>query len=199
MISHKEIDFYGVKVREVGCQGNPEWIAADICKALKIESSLNEETLQDSVFTAPDLLAIAVERLGDDRFDDAELIFQFVRLHGSKNATVERLYHAVRIYGAWCSEIRDTNEAKQTSVVYLIRCEENNSMKIGFTTSIQHRIQSLQVSSPFKLKLIASIPGSQRLEKKLHKEFSHLRLSGEWFKWDASILTKFKYLQEGGR
>ena len=68
-------------------------------------------------------------------------------------------------------------------------------MKIGISSSPEKRIKKLQTSVAFALELIAKIQGTISLEQQLHREFSHLQLVGEWFKWSEDILQKFKNLQ----
>lgn len=38
------------------------------------------------------------------------------------------------------------------------------------------------------------IPQKSNLELTLHEKFSHLRLMGEWFKYDRSIIDEFEKL-----
>lgn len=75
-------------------------------------------------------------------------------------------------------------------MIYLIS-HEYQFVKIGYTKNINKRLSQLQVSSPIKLELLHLIDGSATLEKKLHVLFKDLRTSGEWFKFDASILEYF--------
>ena len=75
-------------------------------------------------------------------------------------------------------------------MIYLIS-HEYQFVKIGYTKNINKRLSQLQVSSPVKLELLHLIDGSATLEKKLHVLFKDLRTSGEWFKFDASILEYF--------
>ena len=85
--------------------------------------------------------------------------------------------------------VRECVEEKGT--VYLIGCEQTQTLKIGYTKNLDQRIQSLQRSNPHELKLIGSKPGTIELEQALLHKFSHLKLRGEWFKWDKSILRAF--------
>lgn len=67
--------------------------------------------------------------------------------------------------------------------VYFIGCDELRAVKIGYTSSsdASGRLASLQTGSPHKLSILAVVPGPDSLEKRLHREFSRSRLSGEWF------------------
>ena len=75
-------------------------------------------------------------------------------------------------------------------MVYLIS-HEYQFVKIGFTSNINKRLSQLQVSSPVKLEVLHLIEGNVSLEKELHVLFKDLRTSGEWFKFDPSILEYF--------
>ena len=75
-------------------------------------------------------------------------------------------------------------------MIYLIS-HENQFLKIGYTKNINKRLSQLQVSSPVKLEVLHLIDGDVTIEKKLHVLFKDLRTSGEWFKFDSSILEYF--------
>jgi len=75
-------------------------------------------------------------------------------------------------------------------MIYLIS-HENQFIKIGYTKNINKRLSQLQVSSPVKLEVLHLIDGDVTIEKKLHVLFKDLRTSGEWFKFDSSILEYF--------
>ena len=100
---------------------------------------------------------------------------------------------ATRIPFAWQRILESKND--QVKFVYLIGCKDNGTMKIGISSSPEKRIKKLQTSVAFALELIAKIQGTISLEQQLHREFSHLQLVGEWFKWSEDILQKFKNLQ----
>jgi predicted GIY-YIG superfamily endonuclease len=83
--------------------------------------------------------------------------------------------------------------AHQAHFVYFILNEDSNAIKIGRTKDLAKRMNALQTSSPAKLKLIKSVQveggkEAHELEQSLHKKFSEIRLAGEWFKAEASLL-----------
>ena len=89
--------------------------------------------------------------------------------------------------------------AHQAHFVYFIFNEDSNAIKIGIAKNLARRMMSLQTSSPAILRLIKSIQvgGSKEaaeLEKSLHKQFAQLRLAGEWFKAEASLLEYISQL-----
>ncbi|MFZ2631040.1 MAG: YozE family protein [Desulfosalsimonadaceae bacterium] len=64
--------------------------------------------------------------------------------------------------------------------VYFIRSEKTHAIKIGFTSGqVEKRLSSLQTAHPFKLQLLATIPGTIEYEKLLHERFASFRLEGE--------------------
>lgn len=93
---------------------------------------------------------------------------------------------------------RRTAEARyKRSRVYFLRCGE--FIKIGTTTNLTNRLASIQKSGGVlmphgldyrRTELVAAIHGDQRQERDLHKQFAHLRHTGEWFT-EAPELTDY--------
>ena len=54
-------------------------------------------------------------------------------------------------------------------------------VKLGWALDPQSRLKRLQTGHPSVLTLFAFYPGGRGLEAALHKEFSDLRVRGEWF------------------
>jgi transposase len=75
-------------------------------------------------------------------------------------------------------------------VVYFVRNGVRERVKIGFSTGHKSRIGSLQNASPDRLSLIGTIPGSVKLERKMHARFKAYRETGEWFRIEGT-LAKF--------
>lgn len=67
------------------------------------------------------------------------------------------------------------------STIYFMCALDANRIKIGFTANIEKRIKNLRTSSPHKLRLMRTIPGTKDDERRLHEQFAHLREHGEWF------------------
>jgi len=68
----------------------------------------------------------------------------------------------------------------QQDAVYFIE-DSSERIKIGVSNDPEKRLGELQTGSSSKLRLVGSIPGEKHLEFKLHSDFAHLRLAGEWF------------------
>lgn len=65
--------------------------------------------------------------------------------------------------------------------VYFIQAEHGGPVKIGYSESIGKRLEQLQTSSPYRLRVIGRMRGGRTREKELHERFEHSRLNGEWF------------------
>ncbi len=62
-------------------------------------------------------------------------------------------------------------------------------VKIGWTgTCPWSRMNNIDTSSPLPLRLIALVPGSQKVERDYHKVFAELRHHNEWFRWETSLI-----------
>ncbi|MCE2721604.1 MAG: GIY-YIG nuclease family protein [Dolichospermum sp.] len=148
-------------------------------------------------YTVYDLLAIVVEFTEELEVDKTNKVFEFIKRFNLVNdATSERLYHATRIHWAWQTSRIDCAEKRISNYVYLIECKGNKTLKIGFSCCPEERMKTLQTTSPYELKLIAKIDGDKQMEKKLHKEFSHLLIRNEWFKWSKEIIDRFTALSQ---
>jgi DNA-binding transcriptional ArsR family regulator len=72
--------------------------------------------------------------------------------------------------------------------VYFIRELVSGHVKIGWTSGRpQSRLRTLQVAHPHDLVLLGYIPGDKATERALHEKYAHLRLRGEWFRYDDDL------------
>lgn len=65
--------------------------------------------------------------------------------------------------------------------LYFIQRGETGPIKIGVAVDPMKRLLELQTGNAEKLRLLGAVPGSRKLEAKLHRHFRLLRLEGEWF------------------
>lgn len=66
--------------------------------------------------------------------------------------------------------------------VYFVQADSSDGyVKIGYSKDYGKRLIDLQISSPYKLTLIALLPGSKVDEGITHEKFSVYRIRGEWF------------------
>ncbi len=72
-------------------------------------------------------------------------------------------------------------------MVYLMQCED--FVKIGRSKHPSKRLQDIQVSNPFKVKLLAVVnsENDKELESELHIKYNHLKQNGEWFSFNKDV------------
>jgi hypothetical protein len=82
--------------------------------------------------------------------------------------------------------------------IYFIK-NSQNLIKIGVASDVTKRLNALQTASPYPLVLLGTIPSDSlsvyKVEKAIHRIFSAVRLSGEWFDLpsDWASMLKGKY------
>lgn len=64
--------------------------------------------------------------------------------------------------------------------VYFIQ-DEDGYIKIGFAVSVADRIKTLQTGSRQELRILATMAGTPKDERKLHRRFRTDHVRGEWF------------------
>lgn len=77
-------------------------------------------------------------------------------------------------------------------VVYFLRA--GDAIKIGYTTNLATRQRSLETASAVPLELLAFVPGDRNEEARLHREWGHLHIRGEWFRADEELLRYIRML-----
>lgn len=65
--------------------------------------------------------------------------------------------------------------------VYFIQGMSDTPIKIGYTTDVFNRLDTLQTGNPSRLNLLVVLPGSRRLEVAYHRLLTKDRVRGEWF------------------
>lgn len=71
-------------------------------------------------------------------------------------------------------------EAK-IGMVYFVRDDINERIKIGTTLNPLQRLRDLQTGSSFRLRLMAMCGGGRKAERNFHETWASRRLTGEWF------------------
>lgn len=80
-----------------------------------------------------------------------------------------------------------TTKPSLSGTVYFIGSMDGH-VKIGHTRgAVKARLSALQTASPSRLTLLASTPGTFRLERQLHALFADQRTVGEWFKRNEQL------------
>jgi hypothetical protein len=75
--------------------------------------------------------------------------------------------------------------------VYLIENKYSKKVKIGFSVNPASRLKALQTGSSHPLRLVNVFPGTMQDERALHRKFSHLHYSNEWFHASDAIYRQF--------
>lgn len=78
--------------------------------------------------------------------------------------------------------------------VYFMACV--GLIKIGYATSVKHRLQNIQTSSPGRVTLVGVMAGDIEHEAELHERFSWSRSHGEWFRPTPDLLV---FIQENAQ
>jgi hypothetical protein len=75
------------------------------------------------------------------------------------------------------------------SLVYFILDTYSNSVKIGYTTikGLKKRLETLQIGTPYELKLLGATWGDKKVEKTIHKRFYSSHIRGEWFHYTKEL------------
>lgn len=79
-----------------------------------------------------------------------------------------------------------TPDSVRSYCVYFIQGESGGPIKIGITTDLAKRLKAIPYHEP--LRVLAILPGGHVQESELHQRFADLRLSGEWFRPERSLL-----------
>jgi len=87
------------------------------------------------------------------------------------------------------------HERLKRGYVYFIQGESGGAIKIGHSKDPELRLKTLQTGYPDTLKILLIIPGSEKMEEKLHEKFNDIRLNGEWFKPDIKLLNAINILK----
>jgi hypothetical protein len=74
-------------------------------------------------------------------------------------------------------------------MIYFVLESIDNVVKIGKTQEdkLMLRISGIQTGNHRELKLIGVCEGYTKKEKELHKLFNHLRIKGEWFRYEEDL------------
>lgn len=87
------------------------------------------------------------------------------------------------------SEMARRPIAAGAGTIYFITCEAPDyPIKIGIATNLGKRLRGIQIGSPFRIVLLAQMPGSYFDERLLHGQFKELHLRGEWFRRGDALM-----------
>ena len=86
----------------------------------------------------------------------------------------------------------DATVKTRKEFVYFILNSDSNAVKIGKSKNVLKRKNALQVANLIELILLKTIEVSsgkkaKEKEEELHSQFAHLRVLGEWFKYNTGL------------
>lgn len=82
-----------------------------------------------------------------------------------------------------------SGEAAEPEQGYVYFIDGGEHIKIGYSRSLEHRIQKMGTDVPGGVNVLLIQPGTFRTEKVLHRHFAALRHRGEWFRKDPELLS----------
>ena len=66
-------------------------------------------------------------------------------------------------------------------MVYVFQMGLAGPLKIGFSTNVGQRLETIQHHSPFDMHRLVAFEGTVEDEAALHRRFAKFRMRGEWF------------------
>jgi excinuclease UvrABC nuclease subunit len=91
---------------------------------------------------------------------------------------------------------------KESGVYFLSFAEHSEHIKIGVARELKARLSAYKTHTPFTVEILYFIKATYKvddplnakaLEKQLHKQFDHLWLKGEWYKYQDDLK---EYIEE---
>lgn len=145
--------------------------------------NLNDERIQDYELTISEFVFL----IAYENMKNLETVYDFFGKKGLKKDTVYRNYKRLREKG-----LIDLEIMKRGSNLYVVADEEKSVLKIGVANNINERIKKLRTGNHLNLEVIFEFNKLGHLEKEIHRRFSEFRLTGEWFKYDETIIKFFQ-------
>ncbi len=82
---------------------------------------------------------------------------------------------------------------RPTTFVYFVGGDDG-PIKIGYSTNVKNRLAKIQNGCPFRVRVLATVRGSQSDEMVYHLRFAADRLHGEWFARSPELLREIERL-----
>lgn len=83
-------------------------------------------------------------------------------------------------------------------MIYFIEAKGAGAVKIGWAAAnLQKRVQQLQCGCPIELDVVGTVPGTRRMEHRLHLEMVGYNVRGEWFEAEAAKAVYTRILDVG--
>jgi hypothetical protein len=88
-------------------------------------------------------------------------------------------------------ELKSITPPEREGVYFL---QQGDRIKIGYSTNIRKRARGDAFAS-HPVRLVAWVPGTLTRERELHQQFGDLRVHGEWFRLDDTLVEFIKTKQ----
>lgn len=144
---------------------------SEVSASFGVEEVVVQRVLVDGIL--PSVSRRGVLRM---RGEDAEYLARFV--HWAESAVAENP-SAILSLGKPDNRVQG---------VYYI--QQNEAVKIGWSSDVGGRLDALQTSSPAHLKLLCwERAVAAQAERDRHNEFAEQHIRGEWFRLDGTLLS----------
>jgi hypothetical protein len=111
---------------------------------------------------------------------------------GPRTAHHAERYSELRNIGYRISKGVRERRCNTPGYVYVVSAKGTGSVKIGFSADApEKRMRNLQTANSHELVLLCFIQGTRRDEERLHDQFAHLRIRGEWFRDEPELRDYF--------
>jgi len=95
--------------------------------------------------------------------------------------------------------ISKSHKSEQFFVYFISAKAVGFPIKIGISKDRHLRFMSLQTALPYDIDLLALMPTTDPImERRLHRQFKHLRLRGEWFERTPELEQYIEMICEAG-
>lgn len=148
--------------------------------------NLNDERIKSFNLSLSEIVFLNVYEQKMTKNDLSEL-YEIFEDMGMKRDTVYRNYYNLKAKG-----LVDYEAINQGRDLYLVSDIDKTVLKIGSSSNVNTRLLSLKNGNHLKIELLFCLKRFGSKEREVHKMFSKFRLSGEWFKYDESIINYFE-------
>lgn len=90
---------------------------------------------------------------------------------------------------------KEKDRKKSKGWVYFLQAE-NGLIKIGYSTDVNGRVETIQSLSPLKVNLLTILKGSRSLEANYHKTFAKHKHHGEWFETNEPLMNLIETIKK---
>lgn len=122
--------------------------------------------------------------------DDAKQIWLCTADFSEAQKCLERYLANPKTFRTKVTEKKPRRKPSDVLWIYAVEVgAEDRPIKIGVAAHVPTRFSCLQVSSPFPLKLLASMPVTREMERRIHRKLQPFRIRGEWFRRTPEVET----------